>query len=107
MAIYYTIISLIGLLIIFLIFKNNSSNTYTDKEWEDTQDKEWKNRVKKVLYIEKPIAKIQLDPESYEDGYIFYFANTSCGEIVFRIPIEEGNQFKDEEPAQLLIRWLL
>lgn len=106
MKLYYILTALVGLFIILLVFLKGTK-PYTNKEWEEEQDKEWKNQVKKILYREKPIAKIVIDPELFDEGFLFYTANTSIGEIAFKIPIEEGSSFKDEEYAQLLIRWLL
>lgn len=61
------------------------------------------NEIKKALYRQKPIAKLQnKNKESLDyttklkDGY-------NC---LFRIPNKEAENFKEEMDAKLLIRWL-
>lgn len=72
-----------------------------------------KNEIKKALYKQKPLAEIG----HAELNHIIYSAEVVIDgtevEVVFRIPKEEtvdgdGNHiFSSEEPAQLLIRWLV
>lgn len=61
--------------------------------------------IKKILYKEKPIAKKQKS-RMLPKTHLHYHCITSLGEIKFKIPIEEGFNFEDEMPAQLLIRWI-
>lgn len=61
------------------------------------------NEIKKVLYKEKPLAEILYN----EDNSVIYGCNTSLGRVIFCIPSFEAAQFNKEEPAQLLIRWLV
>ncbi|MDB5144209.1 MAG: hypothetical protein JWQ66_2922 [Mucilaginibacter sp.] len=70
------------------------------------------NALKKVLYKEKPIAYKVGDTLTGTGGasatdYFYYRAKTSLGDIQFGVPTHEMGEsfFKDEEPAQLLIRW--
>lgn len=95
------------------------------------------NLVKKELYKQKPKAKLigrgktteavvkgfqekvnDWEEKFEEDGNFYYEAELVIGKdtsavVVFEIPSEEMNDkegnrlLKDEEPAQLLIRWLL
>jgi len=58
--------------------------------------------IKKVLYKEKPLA----DKLYNEDNFEIYGCDTSLGRVIFRIPISESGDFKRQEPAQLLIRWI-
>ena len=66
--------------------------------------------LKKVLYKEKPMAKYV---SSNEDRSISYIAETSKGDVYFNVPFNEsisddGKEiFGIEEPAQLLIRWIV
>lgn len=68
-------------------------------------------QIKKALYKEKPIAKfikhishpILRSVESAQ-----YEAETSLGKVTFIIPVKDWPiELKHEEPAQLLIRWLV
>ena len=66
--------------------------------------------IKKALYKEKPVANKVADAM----GYDLYVAVLSTGENVeFKVPNNEikdseGNIIiKEQEPAQLLIRWLV
>lgn len=62
------------------------------------------NKIKKVLYLEKPVAiRMVVTQEGMK-----YQTNCSLGKINFFIPREDYGDggFNDEEPAQLLIRWL-
>ena len=66
--------------------------------------------LKKVLYKEKPMAKwVNTEP----NGSLSYIAETSIGDVYFHIPVDEvisddGRKiFSNEEPAQLLIRWIV
>ena len=61
------------------------------------------NEIKKVLYKNKPIA-IKL---YNEDNKCIYACETPFGRVLFCIPISESSEFKSEEPAQLLIRWIV
>ena len=74
-----------------------------------------KNEIKKALYKEKPIAK-RTDRNTSDrminstppyDRYVAYL--NSGDKAIFSIPhYEQGeNLFKDTEPSQLLIRWLI
>ena len=70
-----------------------------------------KDKIKKVLYKEKPIAKQTV---INEDSTIEYTTTTSLGEHKFIInpkdnELNEGHLLSDakEIPAQLLIRWLV
>ena len=60
------------------------------------------NEIKKVLYKEKPIANYF----GAKENSFLYSARTSIGQIWFEVPKEESGNFKLEEPAQLLIRWI-
>lgn len=60
------------------------------------------NDIKKILYKEKPTAKLIGEV----GGTKHYLAETSIGGIGFQIPFEEGKDFQEQEPAQLLIRWI-
>ena len=72
-----------------------------------------KNEIKKALYKQKPMAL-----KGYNEGNAVVYSTEieidgSEEEVIFKIPNEElldadGNHiFGDEEPAQLLIRWLV
>lgn len=61
------------------------------------------NEIKKALYKEKPIAEKLYN----EDNYEVYGCDTSVGRCIFKIHISESTGFKQREPAQLLIRWLV
>ena len=68
--------------------------------------------IKKALYKEKPVA-VELETisgggEVSDGGIATYIANTSLGNVVFRVPYSEMGEekFEEEVPAQLLIRWL-
>ena len=65
------------------------------------------NEIKKVLYKEKPIAR-RYGIETSKDEHFYYETRTSIGNINFKVPIidMQNKIFKDNEPAQLLIRWL-
>ena len=64
------------------------------------------NEIKKALYKEKPIAFIDGSDETYTYYKTDVLINGIRKEIKFEIPNSENVDFKDEEPAQLLIRWL-
>lgn len=79
-----------------------------------------KNEIKKALYKQKPIAKIfdrETTDENKGNGYYYTHIKTNGDNnivrVFFEIPSDEiknedgVNIFKDEEPAQLLIRWLV
>lgn len=62
------------------------------------------NEIKRALYKEKPIAIMQ---RATQEG-LEYKTTCSLGEINFIVPREDFGEggFNDEEPAQLLIRWI-
>ena len=61
------------------------------------------NEIKKGLYKEKPVAKLQQDSA----GYLSYTCTLSNSyECLFEIPHKESSDFKEEMESQLLIRWL-
>lgn len=66
-----------------------------------------RNQIKKILYKEKPIAsKVSYDL-TMRGGFYTYVAKTSVGNVFFRIPESDApNNLNDDEPAQLLNRWL-
>jgi hypothetical protein len=64
-----------------------------------------KNEIKKALYKEKPTA-VKL---SEFEGHWLYKTVLGNGETIqFSVPITEmgENEFEDQLPAQLLIRWI-
>ena len=65
-----------------------------------------KNEIKKALYKEKPIALKQIVLE--EDTWIYYTELSDKTGVQFIVPVQDmGDKlFGDEEPAQLLIRWI-
>jgi hypothetical protein len=64
------------------------------------------DEIKKALYKQKPRACIK----GMKDGKLWYRAVINKGfvesNVEFLIPKDEGNDFDDCEPAQLLIRWI-
>lgn len=63
------------------------------------------NEIKKALYKEKPTARVtNLDSTADRCEYRTDLADGT--EVVFDIPMKEALDFMDEEPAQLLIRWI-
>lgn len=72
------------------------------------EDISYKNHIKKLLYKEKPVAR----KWGEEPEFIWYetrledFSEPVSLRVLFKIPVEEAKSFKEEEPAQLLIRWL-
>jgi len=65
------------------------------------------NQIKKALYKEKPIAGRAKDEVSINTILnVLYFAVSSLGKHLFIIPKTDAENFKEKEPAQLLIRWL-
>ena len=70
------------------------------------------NQIKKLLYKEKPIAErwsTEVMGMSKQVLSYYYLANISIGEVKFQVPVEEMGdvEFKQYEPAQLLIRWII
>lgn len=72
------------------------------------------NEIKKILYKEKPIAMLKDNGVSGVRGASAvtgstYEANTSAGVIKFFVLHHEMGDvhFMQEEPAQLLIRWIV
>lgn len=65
------------------------------------------NGIKKMLYIKKPMA-IMYGADA-EKGTYKYQALVEGTRVMFEIPISEMGDpgFAIEEPAQLLIRWLV
>ena len=66
-----------------------------------------KNEIKKLLYLNKPIAKLV-----YKDDTCYkYQSNVNDTEILFHVPIVDMGTnpgiFKDEMEAKLLIRWIV
>lgn len=61
------------------------------------------NDIKKILYKEKPSAKLSFKSETA----VVYQATTSVGTLLFEVPVSEAKNFNNDEPAQLLIRWLV
>lgn len=68
------------------------------------------NEIKKALYKEKPIAHLTRSTGYTKDGEegVIYTTDTSLGKIKFVMPYSEKPEggYKNEEPAQLLIRWI-
>ena len=60
------------------------------------------NEVKKILYKEKPMAEKLYG----EDNNDIYGCDTSKGRVMFCVPSSESAEFRRNEPAQLLIRWI-
>lgn len=60
------------------------------------------NEIKKSLYREKPIA-VKNYNLSTEDTYIY-----ETNSLEFAVPVSDMGdaKFNDNEPAQLLIRWI-
>ncbi|GEM_PF-2766202 len=67
------------------------------------------NEIKKALYKEKPVAKVIFGEVYNGELYHYYEAETSIGTATFKIPNSDmGDKiFNSNEPAQLLIRWLV
>ena len=65
------------------------------------------NEIKKILYKEKPTARLT-GKELTNKGLIYHYAaNTSAGTFHFEIPEKDKPEsLEKQEPAQLLIRWL-
>lgn len=68
-------------------------------------------KIKKLLYKNKPIAIKVGEYGDYESNKMegaIYATNTALGDIEFYIPYADmgDKEFNDEEPAQLLIRWM-
>lgn len=62
------------------------------------------NIIKKALYKEKPIAKLV----NSGNHFYKYIVQTSLGEVEFHVPLLDlPLEIKDEENAQLLIRWIV
>jgi hypothetical protein len=66
-----------------------------------------KNEIKKMLYLNKPKAKL-----IYKDENLYkYESNVNDIEILFNVPIADmgtnPNIFKDEMEAKFLIRWIV
>ena len=70
-----------------------------------------KNEAKKVLYREKPVAKMLPLPNGAiaRKGIIQYRAETSAGEILFDVDVADMGDADlfPEMPAQLMIRYLV
>tara|TARA_R110002074_G_scaffold324599_1_gene494944 strand:- start:1022 stop:1222 length:201 start_codon:yes stop_codon:yes gene_type:complete len=61
------------------------------------------NEIKKALYKQKPIAKLQ----QKSAGYLNYTTKLENGfYCLFVIPNKEAENFEEEMDAKLLIRWL-
>lgn len=66
------------------------------------------NQIKKALYKEKPIAsRLYMIEKGQSSGTVFYKTKSSLGKHLFSIPKNEAEDFGEQEPAQLLIRWLI
>lgn len=68
------------------------------------------NDIKKTLYREKPIAKIQEVQTDELKEHVLYTTKLLDGKhLAFTIPLEEydSDKFGEEISAQLLIRWLV
>lgn len=63
-----------------------------------------KNEIKKALYREKPIAHKGVKGTEY---VWFHTILKNDRVFHFQIPSKEATGFNKEEPAQLLIRWLV
>lgn len=68
-----------------------------------------KNEIKKVLYKEKPAAIKYFHDVTMKGSIHSYKAETSIGLVKFEVPEKDMGQkiFNNEEPAQLLIRWIV
>lgn len=65
--------------------------------------------IKKALYKEKPIAILIDKAIDYKDLYTYVIPNNDLfKDVYFEVPTSEmdGTEFKEEESAQHLIRWL-
>lgn len=66
-----------------------------------------KNEIKKLLYLNKPTAKLIYKYETYYK----YESSVNDIEILFHVPIADMGTnpgiFKDEMEAKLLIRWIV
>lgn len=67
------------------------------------------NEIKKALYREKPIARKYSYNLVMEGGVMHYKTILSNGvKVYFKIPVRDAPEnLAEEEPAQLLIRWLV
>lgn len=66
-----------------------------------------KNQIEKILYKEKPIATLVSYNLDMSGGFYTYTAETSVGRVFFRIPeSDRPENLQQDEPAQLLRRWL-
>lgn len=64
-----------------------------------------KDQIKKTLYKEKPVAKL----EFIRKGSAYYKASTSNGDVNFEIPVSDMGDadFFPEMDAKLLNRWIV
>lgn len=66
-----------------------------------------KNELKKILYLNKPIAKL----ESSNKELFTYKTSVNDIEILFNVPVSDMGTnpgiFKPEMEAKLLIRWIV
>lgn len=73
---------------------------------ERSQRTESDTVIKKKLYREKPIAHLDYETDTLR----VYLTCLQDGQYIqFKVPLSEmgENPFKEEEPAQLLIRWMV
>ena len=71
------------------------------------------NEIKKLLYKQKPFAKIievNFPQGTHQEPIHTYSTKIQMQnqyiELFFDIPSKEAKNFNEQEPAQLLIRWL-
>lgn len=62
--------------------------------------------IKKLLYKEKPIANYRGSDETYSFYTTDLIVEGRVKELNFKIPHDENEDFDNEIPAQLLIRWI-
>jgi hypothetical protein len=81
---------------------------YWEENWNEVKMKNSTEEIKKALYKEKPVAKI-IGKEGIEPNINLTY-KTRLGDgtkVLFKIPEKECVDFNKEEPAQLLIRWMV
>jgi len=64
------------------------------------------NEIKKLLYKEKPIANYRGADETYSYYTTDLPVEGKYKELNFKVPHSENEDFDNEIPAQLLIRWI-
>ena len=60
--------------------------------------------IKKILYKKKPVATRILTTGGH---HVYHISDLDIGDVYFNVPLDEAIGFKNREPGQLLIRWLI